>query len=154
MPSSADSRQPGDAGTARDPLGVPRLRVDWRHADTDIESVARSLQSIAEAFSATGCRTLLFDPATLRDDLTRYGAYGGHHIGTRTHGHRPAEQRRGCRDSRVHGVHNLYLAGSAVFPTSSQANPTLLIVALALRLGAHLAEQLTGRPHDVAAAVA
>jgi choline dehydrogenase-like flavoprotein len=42
---------------------------------------------------------------------------------------------------RVHGVDNLYIAGSAVFPTSSQANPTLTIVAMALRLAAHLRSQ-------------
>ena len=42
------------------------------------------------------------------------------------------------RDGKVFGVNNLYLAGSATFPTSSQANPTLTIVALALRLAAHL----------------
>lgn len=137
----------------RDALGVPRLRVDWRHADSDIESVARSLHAIAGEFSMTGAGHYVFDPDTLRDDLTRYGAYGGHHIGTARMGTDP---RRSVvdADARVHGVHNLYLAGSAVFPTSSQANPTLLIVALALRLGGHLAEQLTGRPHDVAAAVA
>jgi choline dehydrogenase-like flavoprotein len=41
-------------------------------------------------------------------------------------------------DCRVHGVANLYLAGSGVFPTSSQANPTLTIVALSLRLADHL----------------
>jgi choline dehydrogenase-like flavoprotein len=39
---------------------------------------------------------------------------------------------------RIHGVDNLYVAGGAVFPTSSQANPTLTIVALAVRLAAHL----------------
>jgi choline dehydrogenase-like flavoprotein len=39
---------------------------------------------------------------------------------------------------RIHGLSNLYVAGGAVFPTSSQANPTLTIVALALRLAAHL----------------
>jgi choline dehydrogenase-like flavoprotein len=38
----------------------------------------------------------------------------------------------------VFGVNNLYVAGSATFPTSSQANPTLTIVALALRLSGHL----------------
>lgn len=37
-------------------------------------------------------------------------------------------------DCRVFGVSNLYVAGSAVFPTSGQANPTLTIVALAIRL--------------------
>jgi choline dehydrogenase-like flavoprotein len=41
----------------------------------------------------------------------------------------------------VHGVDNLFVAGSAVFPTSSQANPTLTVVALSLRLAAHLQAQ-------------
>jgi len=41
-------------------------------------------------------------------------------------------------DCRVHGVDNLYVASSSVFPTSSQANPTLTIVAMALRLADRL----------------
>jgi choline dehydrogenase-like flavoprotein len=36
-------------------------------------------------------------------------------------------------DGRVHGVDNLYVLGSSVFPTSGWANPTLTIAALALR---------------------
>jgi len=39
---------------------------------------------------------------------------------------------------RVHGVDNLHIASSAVFPTSGQANPTLTLLALALRLADHL----------------
>ena len=35
---------------------------------------------------------------------------------------------------KVFGVDNLYIAGSSVFPTYSFANPTLTIVALAIRL--------------------
>jgi choline dehydrogenase-like flavoprotein len=42
------------------------------------------------------------------------------------------------RDARVHGIGNLYVAGSSAFPTSGHANPTLSIVALALRLADHL----------------
>jgi choline dehydrogenase-like flavoprotein len=38
------------------------------------------------------------------------------------------------------------VAGSAVFPTSSQANPTLTLIALSLRLGRHLAARLAPRP--------
>jgi choline dehydrogenase-like flavoprotein len=41
-------------------------------------------------------------------------------------------------DCKVHGVENLYVAGSSVFPTSGHANPTLMILALALRLADHL----------------
>jgi choline dehydrogenase-like flavoprotein len=41
-------------------------------------------------------------------------------------------------DCRVHGVSNLFVAGSSVFPTSGTAGPTLTIVALALRLARHL----------------
>jgi choline dehydrogenase-like flavoprotein len=42
------------------------------------------------------------------------------------------------RDCRVHGVDNLYIAGSSVFPTAGFANPTLTILALTLRLAEHL----------------
>jgi len=42
------------------------------------------------------------------------------------------------KDCAVFGLPNLYIASSAVFPTSSHANPTLTIVAMALRLAAHL----------------
>jgi choline dehydrogenase-like flavoprotein len=41
-------------------------------------------------------------------------------------------------NARVHGVANLFVAGGSVFPTSGFVNPTLTIVALALRLSAHL----------------
>jgi choline dehydrogenase-like flavoprotein len=42
------------------------------------------------------------------------------------------------KDLRVYGTDNLFIAGSSVFPTSGCANPTLTIIALALRLGSHL----------------
>jgi choline dehydrogenase-like flavoprotein len=41
-------------------------------------------------------------------------------------------------DCRLHGIENLYLAGSSIFPTAGYVNPTLTIVALALRLADHL----------------
>ena len=40
--------------------------------------------------------------------------------------------------ARVHGVENLYVASSSVFPTGGQANPTLLATALAIRMAEHL----------------
>jgi choline dehydrogenase-like flavoprotein len=51
-----------------------------------------------------------------------------------------ADPREGVVDEhcQVHGVANLFIGGSGVFPTAGHANPTLTIVALAIRLAAHL----------------
>ena len=82
-----------------------------------------------------------YDRDTLEEDLMRFGAYGGHHIGTARMGTDPRTSVVD-RDCRVHSVHDLFVAGSAAFPTSSQANPTLTLIALSLRLGKHLAQRL------------
>ena len=91
--------------------------------------------------STAAGETVSFDPATLEEDLMRFGAYGGHHIGTARMGEDPRTSVVD-RDCRVHSLDNLFVAGSAAFPTSSQANPTLTLIALALRLGEHLAQRL------------
>jgi choline dehydrogenase-like flavoprotein len=54
-----------------------------------------------------------------------------------------ADPRQGVVDvnCKVHGVDNLYIAGSSVFPTGGYANPTLTLVALALRLADRLKAQ-------------
>jgi choline dehydrogenase-like flavoprotein len=44
---------------------------------------------------------------------------------------------------RVHGVKNLFVAGSSVFPSVGFSNPTLTIIALACRLADHLNNVLT-----------
>lgn len=46
-------------------------------------------------------------------------------------------------DCQMHGVRGLYGAGSSTLPVAGYANPTLTIVALALRLADHLVK--TGR---------
>jgi choline dehydrogenase-like flavoprotein len=53
-------------------------------------------------------------------------------------------------DCRVHGVDNLFVASAAVLPTSSQANPTLTVIALAFRLADHLRERIAPRARPAA----
>lgn len=64
-----------------------------------------------------------------------------HHLGT---ARMAGDPRRGVVDAdcRVHSVENLFIAGGAVFATAGYANPTLTIVALALRLSDHLRDVL------------
>lgn len=125
---------------ARDALGVPRIRIDWRHTAWDIETVRQSLAVIRDELARTGCGRLDYDEATVAEEALRYGAYGGHHLGTARMSANP-ETGVVDADLRVHGVANLSIASGAVFPTSSQANPTLTIVALAVRLARRLAAQ-------------
>jgi choline dehydrogenase-like flavoprotein len=64
-------------------------------------------------------------------------SWAAHHVGTtRMH----SDPLRGVVDAdcRVHGVANLHVAGSSVFPTAGASNPTLTLVALALRLADRL----------------
>ena len=65
---------------------------------------------------------------------------GYHHMGTTRMSDSPSQGVVDA-DCKVHGLENLYVAGSSVFPTSSWANPTLTISALAL----HSADQLLRR---------
>ncbi|HQS33407.1 GMC family oxidoreductase, partial [Polaromonas sp.] len=127
-----------------DPLGMPKVRVDWRYCAADIESLRRTLDLTAEEFEASGTGRFEYQRETLEQDLTRFGAYGGHHIGTARMGHDVRSSVVNA-DCQVHAVHNLFIAGSAVFPTSSQANPTLTLIALALRLGDTLSRRLDTR---------
>lgn len=128
-----------------DALGMRRLRVDWRYRPQDIDSIRRTLDLIAADLARSGVGHLQIDHRTLEQDLLCYGAYGGHHIGTTRMG---VDPRTSVVDAnaRVHDVANLFIAGSAVFPTSGQANPTLTLLALALRLADHLTQQL--QPHQ------
>jgi choline dehydrogenase-like flavoprotein len=117
----------------RDALGLQRLWVDWRYTPRDISTVREAVRLFAQDIERSRIGAFEYDPASIELEMSRYGAYGGHHLGTARMGSDPRTSVVGA-DCRIHGLKNLYVAGGAVFPTSSQANPTLTIVALALRL--------------------
>jgi hypothetical protein len=126
----------------RDRFGLPRLKVDWRVASVDIDGVVAAHRLLARQLDAAGCGRLEVDEDLIRSG---YNATGGHHIGTARMASDPG---RGVVDGncRVFGMGNLFVAGAAAFATSSHANPTLTLVALAARLAAHL-RQLAQRRH-------
>jgi choline dehydrogenase-like flavoprotein len=123
-------------GDTVDDLGVRLPAVDYRWSDADVESVRRSIGIIGGALAGAGVGELQL-PAD-RGFPDRSAPSSAHHpLGTtRMH----ADPRRGVvdADARVHGVANLSVAGSSVFTTGGSVNPTLTLVALAMRLGEHL----------------
>ena len=129
----------------RDRFGVPRIAIDWRVSPMDIESIADTYRLMQRAIGLSGAATMAFDDSTLMEKARSTIPVGGHHIGTARMSEDP---RRGVVDAqcRTHDMKNLYIAGSAVFPTSGSANPTLTIVALAVRIADHIRATLGERP--------
>lgn len=127
-----------------DAFGMPRLKADWRTSPIDLDSLQRAYALLAEELKKTGAGVLEYTPEGVAEALAAAGSYGGHHLGAARMAARPEE---GVVDEnlKVHGVDNLFVASGAVFPTSSQANPTLTIVALAFRLADHLKADLAPR---------
>jgi choline dehydrogenase-like flavoprotein len=128
-------------GDDRDALGMRRVVVDWRLTPEDKRAALALQHLLGTEVGRTGFGRLRLD---LKEDDTTWpdDLFGDqHHMGTaRMH----ADPAFGVVDAdcRVHGLSNLYVASSAVFPTAGAANPTLTIVALALRLADHIKRQL------------
>ena len=122
-----------------DRLGLPRLRIDLRFARADAEAVARAHVSLARWLQASGFGRIEYrqNEAESADAALALMSHGSHQIGTARMG---ATRGEGVVDANLAAFDcpNLYVLGSAVFPTSGQANPTLSIVAFAVRLADRL----------------
>lgn len=136
-----------------DALGLPKIRLDWQLSEIDKRSVIESILALDAELRRLHLGTAeiaawLDNPEALWDIDPLIGSHhigGYHHIGTARMGDDPKDSVTD-KDCRVHGIDNLYLAGSAVFPTSGWANPTLTILAMALRLAGHLKESYSHSP--------
>jgi len=118
----------------RDRRGQPEAAMTLRLTDAERRSHLRALRIVGAVLGLDGKR--LARQLQLRLDAGRYGFFM-HHMGT-TRMHRDPRQGVVDADCRVHGISNLFVAGSSVFPTGGTAAPTLTIIALALRLADHL----------------
>lgn len=118
-------------------FGQNKIGLDWRLTDLDLEVHRRATEVLAMELGRLGFgrvwSSLLQDGA----DWPAVMHHGKHHCGTTR---MSADPKTGVVDPncRVHGVSNLYVSSSSVFPTHGFATPTLTIVALAVRLAEHL----------------
>jgi choline dehydrogenase-like flavoprotein len=124
-------------GQQRDALGVRVARLQWELMDLDRHTIKVAVARLVQAFGTPGIARLQV-PIDL--DATEWPSNLGcswHHCGT-TRMHADPKQGVVDADCKVHGVQNLYVAGSSVFTTNGHGNPTLTIVALSLRLADRL----------------
>jgi choline dehydrogenase-like flavoprotein len=129
-----------------DRLGMRISRIDWRVTEEEARAMRRVAELMVDQLISMG-----IEPPVL-EEWVRDRAMPPHEIrdvahptGTTRMADDPAD---GVVDAQcqVHSVKGLFIAGSSVFPTAGQANPTQMIVALALRL----ADTLKDRPAAVA----
>ncbi len=131
-------------GEAKDEFGVPLANLHWDLTELDKRSIRRLNELIGiEMGKANLGRVRLKE--FLRDDNDMSwpeGTNAGwHHMGTTRMGMDPAKSvvDPNCQ---VHGINNLYVAGSACYVTAAAPNPTLTIVALSLRLSDYIKSKL------------
>jgi choline dehydrogenase-like flavoprotein len=118
-------------GEQLDPNGQPKVQVHWRFTERDQQSVLRARALFQEEFTQDGLGAITYTKELYSSPSSV------HPIGGTRMNNNP---RFGVVDEncKVYEVSNLYIASSAVFPTSGYANPTLTVVALACRLADHI----------------
>ncbi len=138
----------------RDRLGMPLARVDWRASEEELRTVRR----MAELFTAELVRQGYERPRPAEWLDEGVGAYRArihdmaHPMGTTR---MSADARHGVvdADGAIHGVEGLYVAGTSTFSTAGFMNPTLMAVALTLRLATRL-ERSFARAGSISSLVA
>jgi choline dehydrogenase-like flavoprotein len=121
---------------ARDHLGMPRLQLDMRIADSVFADYRKIIFELGRQLLAGRSGMIRINRHT-RDEWLRVMDWGNHHMGT-TRMHNDPKNGVVDANSRIHGIANLYVAGSSIFPTYSASNPTMNSIALTLRLADHL----------------
>ena len=118
----------------RDQLGRRTVRIEWRTGDEDVENMRRVMRLFDQSVRRAGIG--VFEGGFPDDSSAwlREVEAGKHHMGT-TRMHVSPEHGVVDEHGQVHGTANLFVTGSSVFPSGGYANPTLTIVALAIRLG-------------------
>jgi choline dehydrogenase-like flavoprotein len=114
--------------TAQTRFGLPKTNISTPRPIYDQKSVDKNLERMKKILSTMGY------------DHVRDGVFpqrGDHAMSTCRMSASDAE---GVVDQnlKVHGTDNLFICSNAVFPSSSASNPTLTLIALALRFVEHL----------------
>lgn len=123
-----------------DAFGLRRVEINWQFTDRDYKTIrVLSVETAKEMARLNRARAQLA-PFILNPNLEIKGiSVNGHHMGMTRMSYDP---RHGVVDGncRVHGIQNLYIGGSSVFPRCGGRNPTLTIVLLSLRLANFLSQ--------------
>lgn len=129
--------------TETDMFGMRKVKLDWKASEADNHTIRTLGIEVAKEMARTNVARVQLQDFILDKniEIPDYGHHC-HQLGTTR---MSADPKFGVvdKDSRVHGLENLFIAGSSVYSTGAGCNPTLTLVMLSLRLGEHLAKKVT-----------
>ena len=125
-------------------MGVPRAKLNWELTSLEKRSIRKMYEIIGQQVGLAGSgRVKMMDYLWDENDESwpSYAGGGWHHMGTTKMSDDP---KKGVVDAncQVHGIDNLFVAGSSCFSTAGASNPTLTVVALSLRVSDHVKARL------------
>jgi choline dehydrogenase-like flavoprotein len=130
--------------TEKDSLGVPRATLHWVLTALEKRSIRKIHELLGQQVGIAGVgRVRMMEYLQNENDPSwpEFTGGGWHHMGTTRMSDDPT---KGVVDAdcKVHGISNLYVAGSSCFATAAACNPTLTLTALSIRLSDHLKQKI------------
>jgi choline dehydrogenase-like flavoprotein len=125
-----------------DAFGMPRVRLNWSISELTIKTILLTAQLVKKEFSEAGLADVVLEPWVKNNLKPHWWLSDVYHQAGGLKMADTAEE--GVVDSscRVFGIQNLYVASSAVFPTSSFSNPTMTTIALSIRITDEISKKL------------
>ncbi len=128
-------------GDETDIFGRRKAAADWNFSEKSELSYVAMSDLLEQSLAALGGNSSVTrQPWSVVSPTL---GFNGHHIGTTRMSSQP-EDGVVDGDLLIHGLDNMYVAGSSTFPSAGLSNPTLTIIALSIRLAAHLGRRLGG----------
>ncbi|WP_342377777.1 GMC family oxidoreductase [Myxococcus stipitatus] len=121
--------------TVKDRWGIPAAHIDCRHSDNELKMSADAVATCQEMMKEAG-----FTVEKVNDALSTPGM-AIHEVGTARMGSDPKTSVLNPWNQSW-DVSNLYVMDGASFPSQGPQNPTLTMMALAVRASAHVVSEL------------
>jgi choline dehydrogenase-like flavoprotein len=124
-----------------DPVfGQQQTHIHWEFNDLDQKTYETNCSLFNTASSQFD--SIISWPSW--EQVQQQWTVNGHHIGTTRMSDASAPE-AGVVDQnlKIHGVDNMYVAGSSVFPSTGISNPTMTIITLSIRLAEHVQARIS-----------
>ena len=125
----------------KDPIGIEQANLYWEKSELVRETYKKNIEELGNFFIDENIGRVAAEDF-IYSNKPFANPSGGHHMGGTRVGSKSSNSVVD-KNLMVHGVDNLFIAGSSVFASAGYTNPTFTIVQLSIRLAEHLSKKLS-----------